>query len=92
MTADEEVCTDDDDDVAIETYVDEAVDILEDSAVTELDTVGGVDESVQFVTFITLSSTGVRVMIQVSVTSPLGLEEKEISDDIIPKNLARHTN
>ena len=74
--ADEDVCTDDED-VTFETYVDEGSDTLvdefEDPAVTELDTVGGVVESVQFSTSSTLSSIGIRVMIQVFVTAPIGL-------------------
>jgi len=70
--ADEDVCTDDEV-VTFETYVDEGsdtVDEFEDSAVTELDTVDGVVESVQFSTLITLSSNGIRVMVHIFVTVP----------------------
>ena len=91
--ADEDICTDDED-VTFETYVDEGSDTLvdefEDPAVTELDTVGGVVESVQFSTSSTLSSIGIRVMIQVFVTAPIGLGI--FSDDDINPEKTRHTN
>jgi hypothetical protein len=50
----------------------------------------GVVDSVQFSTFNTLSSSGIRIMIQVFVTAPLELEKKEIRHDINPKR-PRHT-
>lgn len=64
---------------------------LEDSAATELDTVVGVVESVQFFTSCTSPpGVGIRVIIQVCVTTPVGLEKKKISDAMINTGMTQN--
>ena len=82
MIAKEDVCTDDVEEVTTGTVgvgVDEAggTATFEDSAVTELDTEGVVERVQLFTSFTAPPWIGIRVMIQVCVTNPVGLRRKE---------------